>query len=388
MQHDDREELIEILANAAMFAPIEPSVYFRNLVLQANLPKNFVMEVIGVWKGNPDVDARTLVLWAVNKGINPQDSRFTVLGSILKPLLPNVGLDISSWIIALITKYHLYRDVSLLKELPVYFEQSNLEILGEIHTTPVGPDFKWRGPKEEIELQAFWQQRQVTQLDVGNLQRGIQQVVSTCRLEIPNPNSLSKEIIGIGTGFLIKEDWLLTNYHVLAPYPDSDPHAYIQDIVLHFGFLTSAEGQEVQGQKFKLADNPILSSSPENELDYVLLKVKDNIKIASDLKPVQVNNQRLPSKGMGINLLHHPGKETLKINLTPNGITGIYEQEGLIQYLSDTSGGSSGCPCFSDDWQVVAIHHAQKSGTFGIYCEGILLSNIYEHITKNGIKLT
>ncbi len=388
MEHHDTEELIKILASQATVAPIGPQAFFRNLVLQANLPQNFVMEVIGVWTGNPDVDARNLVYWAVNKGINPQDSRFTVLGSILKPLLQNVGLDIASLIIALIIKYHLYRDADLLKKLPVYFEGSNLEILTKTFTEPVGPDFNWRGPTEEKALQAFWQQRQVTQLDVGNIQRGIQQVVSTCRIEIPNPNSISKELVGIGTGFLIEKNLLLTNYHVLAPYPDSDPNAYLKNIVLHFGYLTSPQGEQMQGQKFKLADNPIVSSSPDDELDYALLKVEDSILMADNLQPVQVNNKRLPSEGMGIKLLHHPAGQTMKIALTPNGITGIYKQEGLIQYLSDTSGGSSGCPCFNDDWQVVAIHHAQKSGTFGIYCEGILLSNIHEHIAKNSNKLT
>ncbi|MDJ0691999.1 MAG: trypsin-like peptidase domain-containing protein [Xenococcaceae cyanobacterium MO_188.B32] len=380
MEHRDTEELIKMLARQATFAPIGPQAFFINLVRQANLPQNFVMEVIGVWTGNPDFDARTLVQWAVNKGVNPQDPRFTVLGSILKPLLQNVGLDIASQIIALIIKYRLYRDADLLRELPVYYEISNSETLTKTFTEPVGPDFNWRGPSDEKELQAFWQKRQVTNLDVGNIQRGIQQVVSTCRIEIPNPNSQEDRAIGIGTGFLIKKNLLLTNYHVLAPNPDSDPNAYVKDIMLHFGYLTSPQGEQMQGQKFKLADNPILSWSPDDELDYALLKVEDSILMADNLQPVQVNNKRLPSKGMGINLLHHPAGQTMKIALTPNGITWIDEGEGLIQYLSDTSGGSSGCPCFSEDWQVVAIHHAQKSGSFGIYCEGILLSNIHEHI--------
>ena len=346
------------------------------------------MEVIGVWKGDPDADARTLVLWAVNKGVNPQDPRFTVLGSILKPLLPNIGLDIASQIIALIISYGLYRDKILLKELPIYYERSNSEILTETLIEPVGPDFDWRGPNDERELQAFWQKCQVINLDVGNIQRGIQQIVSTCRIEIPNPHSQENQAIGIGTGFLIKKNLLLTNYHVLAPNPDSDPNAYLKDIMLHFGYLTSPEGEEMQGQKFKLSNNPILSWSPDDKLDYALLKVEDSILMVDNLQPVQVNNKKLPSLRMGINLLHHPAKQTMKIALTPNGITWIDEEEGLIQYLSDTSGGSSGCPCFNEDWQVVAIHHARKSGTFGIYCEGILLSNIHEHIAKNSNKLT
>ncbi len=55
----------------------------------ANLPKNFVMQVIGVWTENPDADARTLVLFAVNQGVNPQAPRFDLhrrLGRYCRPL--------------------------------------------------------------------------------------------------------------------------------------------------------------------------------------------------------------------------------------------------------------------------------------------------------------
>ena len=61
----------------------------------------------------------------------------------------------------------------------------------------------------------------------------------------------------------------------------------------------------------------------------------------------------------------------------------IAKENGLIQYITKTSPGSSGSPCFNEDWKVVALHHAQKSTHFGSIREGILLSAIYKEIQQH-----
>ncbi|MGK7872877.1 MAG: trypsin-like peptidase domain-containing protein [Xenococcaceae cyanobacterium] len=382
MEYHDTEELVRILAAKATVAPIGPQAFFRNLVLRANLPQHFTMEIIGAWTGNPDADARTLVKWADNMGGNPQDPRLTVLGSLLQPLIQNVGLDTASLIIALIIRYNLYRDLTLLEELPIKCEIPLSTSPAQTSIVPIGPDFNWQGPTDKQKLQALWQQRRVTSLDVAFIHRGIQQSASVCRIEVPDPNRPGKKR-AIGTGFLLRQNLLLTNYHVLAPYPDADLTAYVSEIELHFGYLTSPEGNELQGQTFKLTTDPIRHSSPTKKYDYVLLQIEDSIKSANNTYyPVKTHYDKLPEKEMGINLLQHPEGQTMKIALSTNGITGVYERNGRIQYFSDTSGGSSGSPCFNDDWKVIALHHAQKAGTFGVYCEGILYSVIHEEIAN------
>jgi len=79
--------------------------------------------------------------------------------------------------------------------------------------------------------------------------------------------------------------------------------------------------------------------------------------------------------------LQHPEGRTLQITFSNNGITGVYERDGLIQYVSHTSVGSSGSPCFNDQWELVAVHHAQVPATFGVKCEGILFQRIYQDIS-------
>lgn len=236
------------------------------------------------------------------------------------------------------------------------------------------PEIDWRGPTEDEELQRFLQ-REPDSWDVTFLKQGIKQSMSVCRIEVTG-------IGAIGTGFLITQNLLLTNYHVLRGYePDLkiDP----QDISLRFDYLTEDIEEKTETQIFGLKHEcPILCSSPTEKLDYLLLQVEDKIFQAEGIQSVTYNQQELPSKGMGIHILHHPNGETMKITPSSNGITGIYQKQGKIQYVSNTSAGSSGSPCFNDDWQVVALHRAKKTRNFGAIGEGILFSAIYPEIAR------
>ncbi|MEO0842479.1 MAG: serine protease, partial [Cyanobacteria bacterium J06643_5] len=136
-----------------------------------------------------------------------------------------------------------------------------------------------------------------------------------------------------------------------------------------------------EGQVFKLDNRqPILHYSPTHQLDYVLLQVDEGILDAQDIKPVSWDINYLPVKGMGINLLQHPGGDSMKISISRDGITGVYQERGLIQYINKTANGSSGSPCFDENGKIVALHHAQRARSFGTIREGILFSAIYQEI--------
>lgn len=236
------------------------------------------------------------------------------------------------------------------------------------HVVPFGPEFEWRGPTEQLELQGFWRKKPEL-WDVAFLSRGVDRAASVCRIEVEGQGA-------IGTGFLLSQDLLLTNYHVLEDGRLTDDSSRWR---LGFGRMTSATGTETTGQTFRLAENPIVRSSPTDQLDYVLLRVESTILEADRIRPVDYV-QTSPKKGTGIHVLQHPDGEAMKIVFGTNGITGVYEHDGLIQYISQTSTGSSGSPCFNDNWQLIALHHAQRATTFGVVCEGILFSAIYPQI--------
>jgi endonuclease G, mitochondrial len=242
----------------------------------------------------------------------------------------------------------------------------------------VGPEIEWRGPSdEEIQLQN-WLRPPPNLLDVGFLMRAIQRASSVCRIDIPVIDSQ-------GTGFLIAPTLLLTNYHVLKPAGSNiDIEASARDAVLHFGYFTAANGSENSGNKFKLlSEQPLLKQSPIRELDYVLLRVEDKItQFKEMIKPAPWDHQTRPSRGMGMNILQHPEGEAMKLAITSDGITGVYQESGLVQYVTIAKGGSSGSPCFNDEWKVIALHHAERARAFGSIREGILFSAIYTEIKE------
>lgn len=74
-------------------------------------------------------------------------------------------------------------------------------------------------------------------------------------------------------------------------------------------------------------------------------------------------------------------------DITCDGITGVYPNSGLVQYINKAAGGSSGSPCFNENGELVALHHAQRSKSFGTIREGILFSSIYHNLEQKSIKL-
>jgi hypothetical protein len=147
-----------------------------------------------------------------------------------------------------------------------------------------------------------------------------------------------------------------------------------------FGANTSARRNKIlRYQLIPLATRFILSQSPvENGLDYVLLQVDNRITQINGIQPAPYELSQ-PTKGMGVHILQHPQGDTMKLAINDNGITGIYQSDGLIQYVTRALGGSSGAPCFNEEWQVVALHHAERAKSFGRIREGILFSAIYDN---------
>jgi len=322
--------------------------------------------------GNTRGDARQLIRWAEAKGVNPRDKRYTVIGSLLTVLLAdNLGLEDAATIATIIASDRLYADTQLLDDLIVRFQipQSITNedgITGVSRTT--GPTIRWRGTTDEEELQSFLKEPPDL-IDIAFLSQAILRSRSVCKIEIPS-------IGRTGTGFLITNNLVLTNYHVLKDSIDEDLEANAQNLVLHFGYYTG----EGSTQLFALdAHDPVVAQSSVDQLDFALLRVNQAILTAHDLGPV-VPSRALPSKGSGLHILQHPQGGTMKLGLSSNGVTGVYEDRGLIQYVTRASNGSSGAPCFNDKWEVVAIHHAERSQAFGSIREGILFQFVYSQI--------
>ncbi len=369
----DADRIERILAKYVAVQPSTPQDFFNFLVSRAGLPDVWVQNLRGTWRGAIPMDAHNLVKFAKEQGVNPNDKRYTTLGCILNELLPYLGFEDRVAIVALIIKYDLYLDQQALDDLIIRY-QVPLPTRLSTSSKDIGPNIIWQGPTESVQLQASRKQPEF--LDVGDLIRAIQQSTSVCRIEYPN-------ISVTGTGFLVANNLLLTNYHVLKPYADSDINAFAQNALLRFGCFSSNQENPTNGQTFRTAGaNSILSTSQSDELDYVLLQIEDRIQAVEGIGPLSWDFTQIPTEQMDLNILQHPEAGPMKLALSSNGVDKVLLHRGLIQYSTHTAGGSSGAPCFDKNWKLVGIHHAERSRTFGTIREGILFSSIYDRIQQ------
>ena len=280
-----------------------------------------------------------------------------------------MGLEARATLTAVILTYGLYRDESLRAALIAGNQvpeaaQRTIPSDGLVPT----PELVWSGTDDDVELQGLFAPAPEL-LDVGFLAQAISHARAVCRVERRGGGPL-------GTGCLVGPSLLLTCWHVLANRADESPAQTASEIVVRFGCLTNAGAEEVAERVVKpRGGDPVVASSPANELDFVLLELDEEMRDFQDVTPLSPSDGGV-RRGDALNILQHPGGETMKLALSANGVAGVDPDRGLIQYVTGASGGSSGSPCFTDGWGVVALHRAERSRAFGSIREGVLLSAI------------
>ena len=194
------------------------------------------------------------------------------------------------------------------------------------------------------------------------IQRGTVLARSVCRVLTP---------AGVGTGFLVASDVLMTNHHVLE-----DANAAAETNV-EFDYEYDAAGQIKAAVRYRLDPGSLFETS--GKLDFSLVRVR-----ADPAKPplqswgfLPTNSNADPTKGEHVVIVQHPNGGLKQIAMTENHVVNV--EPPLLHYRTDTMAGSSGSPVFNDSWYVVAIHHAgladpRKGNAWRN--EGILISAI------------
>jgi endonuclease G len=157
---------------------------------------------------------------------------------------------------------------------------------------------------------------------------------------------------GFATGFLISPSVLLTNWHV---FPDAASARTAGANFLH----DQTDSGIARGITFALDPDTLFHS--DETLDFAIVAVKPTAvtgELLSSLHFLAINGSTakiLP--GMPIMMIEYPDGGAKRYATTNNRLIEIRD-DGFLRYETDTDGGSSGSPDFTDAWEVCGVHHA------------------------------
>ncbi|MFH8250175.1 trypsin-like serine peptidase [Microbacterium sp. B2969] len=234
---------------------------------------------------------------------------------------------------------------------------------------PRGAEPVWRGfgdPGMEKVLAA-----ESTFLDIAFLRRGLELGGAVCRLLV----TLSGTDY-YGTAFRIGADRVLTNHHVLFDHDHGNARA--TKVVAWFGYERSFEG--LTAAPIALMGDPA-SIIGDVTHDWAVITLKGKmpktavtIPLAS-AAPVGVDDR--------VYIIQHPNGAPKKIGMIHNVVR--FVDDDVVQYLTDTDGGSSGAPVFNEKWELVALHHrwveAKSNGVAEIRNQGRRIARVVEGLT-------
>jgi endonuclease G len=182
--------------------------------------------------------------------------------------------------------------------------------------------------------------------DINYLELAIAVARSVCRIRIGS---------AAGTGVLVGPRLLMTNNHVL-PSNDDALAAEAQ-----FDYQESVSGDLLAVQAFRM--DPKAFFVTDKTLDFTIVGITE---LSAKGQPISSYPwmKLIPALGKAeegdpLNIIQHPRGGLKQIALRNNEIINIpIGKPDFLYYTTDTEPGSSGSPCFNDQWELIALHHS------------------------------
>ncbi len=312
----------------------------------AHLKADVIREVVEAVM-QEDLDHPTLVA-SLHRGVQMRLKRGRDLGSIVQDLstLNTTGrLDDGS----LPLQVYLEMGLFMLKQAARAQSEGGKVLRGAIDrllaaqtTGQGGPSFHWTTPASSFERITAGAS---SLLGIAWLEVGLAKSGAVARVRAAG---------GIGTAFLVAPGVLLTNHHV-AFDPDSAA-AQEEQVVVWFNHQEPAPGAHA----IELLERTGIARPAEanREHDWALIRLAQPvalpvIALRPPPRPLEVDDR--------VCIIQHPEGGPKKISVHKNRVCDVNAGAGLVQYLTDTLGGSSGSPVFDARWDLVALHHAATS---------------------------
>ncbi len=155
-----------------------------------------------------------------------------------------------------------------------------------------------------------------------------------------------------GTGFLTKNGYLMTNFHVLSSKED------VRSARILFDYEADLLGNYRTTSEFFLEPDDAKFSAVDL-LDYAYVRVSDNAAAPlAGWRYLEIDAHYQPQIDEPVTIIQHPLGQRKQIALTANQVIGMNGNK--LFYKTDTERGSSGSPVFNNDWKVIALHHAGR----------------------------
>jgi hypothetical protein len=227
-----------------------------------------------------------------------------------------------------------------------------------------------------------------------------------CRIELKRQNGTEW-----ATGFLVAPDVVMTVFHVLEKVI---VEADAPDLVCRFDYRTLPDGRTYPGTEVRLARDWLIDYSAyhpsdvrvardpgdvdvpdDDHLDYALLRLDTYLgaepigggsgEIAAARRGwIEMPRVSPPIEpGSPIFVLQHPQGAPLKLSIEMNGIVEMNPARTRVWYNASTEPGSAGAPCFSQSWDLIAIHHSRRLQSE--LKEGIPIEAIVRRLRRRGL---